>query len=362
MTVRLILIAITLGCLIAGCSKKEEPTPPAPAEETTTAAPAPEPVEEATAPAAEPAPAPEEPQATKIGDKAALLEGLTYIKGDPVTFKEGQFYVVEFWATWCPPCRTTIPHLTEVQKKFKDKGVTVLGISNEKDLEKIKAFVTEQGEKMDYTVAMDGERKVSSGYMDAYKQTGIPTAFIVDGKGNVAWVGHPMNKMDEVLEQVIAGTFDPDAYAKAEAEKKAAMKELSELFQKYMADLTSGATIETTRPTAEKILECDIPMALNALAWQIATMENVDEANRDYETAMKAITKANTATDNKDPQVLDTYAMILSKTDKLKEAVAVQQKAVDLSADNERAQAELKKHLEAFQKALAEEAAAAPAE
>jgi len=43
---------------------------------------------------------------------------------------KGKVVLVEFWATWCPPCRTSIPHLTEVQKKFKDKGVVVLGISD----------------------------------------------------------------------------------------------------------------------------------------------------------------------------------------------------------------------------------------
>jgi len=61
----------------------------------------------------------------KLGDKAASLDGLTYVKGEPVTFKEGKVYVVEFWATWCGPCKTSIPHLTEIQKKYKDKNVTV---------------------------------------------------------------------------------------------------------------------------------------------------------------------------------------------------------------------------------------------
>ena len=304
------------------------------------------------APTPEPKPAPVEVPAANLGDKAASLDGLTMIKGDPVSFADGKVYVVEFWATWCGPCRTSIPHLTEVQKKFADKGVTVIGISNENDLEKVKGFVAEQGEKMEYTVAMDPKRTVSAGYMTAYKQRGIPTAFIVNGKGKVAWVGHPMSGMDEVLEEVIAGTFDSAAYAKAKAEKKAAEEELGKLFQKYVTDLSGGVGIEATRPTAEKIMESDNPMALNALAWQIMSIPNVDDANRDMETALKAATKANTETNGEDPMILDTYALALSKTGKLEEAIAAQEKAITLAAGNERMQADMKIRMEAMKKSL----------
>ena len=133
--------------------------------------------------------------------KAAALDGLTYIKGDAVSLEEGKVYVVEFWATWCPPCKVSVPHLTEIQKQFKDKGVTVIGISNEKNLDTVKSFVASQGEKMNYTVAVDIEGKAVDGYMAAFKQNGIPTAFVVNGRGNIAWVGHPMDGLDEALKQ-----------------------------------------------------------------------------------------------------------------------------------------------------------------
>ncbi|MHC4855697.1 MAG: peroxiredoxin family protein [Planctomycetota bacterium] len=187
LTTLILTIAIS-ATLIIGCSKKE--------------------------PAAEPAP--ETATKSQLGQKAAALEGLTYVKGQPVTLTEGKVYVVEFWATWCPPCRTSIPHLTEIQKQFKDKGVTVIGISNE-GVNTVNPFVEKMGDKMDYTVAVDTGGKAGAGYMDAFGQGGIPTAFIVDAKGNIAWVGHPMDGMDEVLALIVAGTYDPEAYAKAKA-------------------------------------------------------------------------------------------------------------------------------------------------
>ena len=351
-SVHLFLVTIIVAGLLAGCSKKEEPTetpqaqpPAAPKTEKPVAS------EPAATAKPEPAPIPE-PEPAQLGDKAASLNGLTMIKGDPVSFQEGKVYVVEFWATWCPPCKVSIPHLTEVQEQFKDKGVTVIGISSENDLERVKGFVTGQGEKMEYTVAMDPKRTVSAGYMEAYKQGGIPTAFIVDGKGNVAWVGHPMMDLDEVLEQVVAGTFDPAAYAKAKAEKEAAERELRKLFMEYFTAIQNGATIEESRPTAEKIIETNNPMALNALAWNILSQPDVDDAKRDMKTALKAATKANNESGGENPMILDTYALALSKTGKLAEAVAAQEKAVALADGNKQMQADMKIRLEKFKAAL----------
>src|SRR5215510_2305725 len=73
--------------------------------------------------------------AADLGDPAAELNITKWVKGEPVRVMGGDqnIYVVEFWATWCPPCRTSIPHLTELQKRFQDKKVFVVGITDEKD-------------------------------------------------------------------------------------------------------------------------------------------------------------------------------------------------------------------------------------
>ena len=206
----LILTIAVSAALSIGCSKKE-PTPQLASNDIDKPA--------AAEPVPTPEPTPPLTPETKIqkqpAKKAAALEGLTYVKGQPVTLTEGKVYVVEFWATWCLPCRTSIPHLTEIQKQFKDKGVTVIGISDE-PVKTVKPFVENMGDKMDYTVAVDTEGKADAGYIDAYNPDNtIPFACIVDARGNVAWFGHPMDGMDEVLALVVAGTYDPAAYAKA---------------------------------------------------------------------------------------------------------------------------------------------------
>src|SRR5262249_55752858 len=67
-------------------------------------------------------------QSLGIGDPAPKLEVKSFVKGEPVKeFEPGKNYVVEFWATWCGPCKATIPHLTELQKKHPE--VAFIGVS-----------------------------------------------------------------------------------------------------------------------------------------------------------------------------------------------------------------------------------------
>ena len=86
-------------------------------------------------------------QTLKLGDPAPKLEVKEFVKGDPLKgFEPGKTYVVEFWATWCGPCRTSIPHLTELQKKYPD--ITFGGVSVfEQEPEGVKPFVEKWGKR-----------------------------------------------------------------------------------------------------------------------------------------------------------------------------------------------------------------------
>jgi thiol-disulfide isomerase/thioredoxin len=133
-----------------------------------------------------------------LGEPAARLAIKDWAKGKAVDVRDGKaVYVVEFWATWCGPCRVSIPHLSELQKRWKNKGVVIVGVSDE-PASTVKPFVEKMGDKMDYLVACDDNRLTYSGYMEAYGFNGIPTAFIVGRDGRVQWTGHPMNGLDKV--------------------------------------------------------------------------------------------------------------------------------------------------------------------
>ncbi len=182
--------------------------------------------------------------AAELGDPAAPLKIAEWIKGGPVSLADAkgkQIVVVEFWATWCPPCRTSIPHLTELAKKFKDKDVVIVGISDEKP-QVVKAFVEKMGPKMDYVVAIDDDNATAEGYMRAYGQNGIPHAFVVDKQGRVVWHGHPMGGLEKALEEVVAGKLDLDKVRK----RTRAEAQLQEYFQLLAqgGDETKAAALE----------------------------------------------------------------------------------------------------------------------
>src|SRR5262245_60094525 len=91
----------------------------------------------------------------KVGDPAPRQADMDFIKGDRVArLDRGKVYVIEFWGTWCGPCRAIIPHLTRLQQKHKD--VIFIGVSAyERDPKGVKAFVDRMGDKMAYRVALD---------------------------------------------------------------------------------------------------------------------------------------------------------------------------------------------------------------
>jgi len=221
--------------------------------------------------------------AAELGDAAKPLDIKEWIKGGPLKLEDGKgktIYVVEFWATWCPPCRTSIPHLTELQKKLKDKGVVFIGVSDEEP-GVVKKFVDKMGEKMDYVVAIDGGR-TSEGYMEAFDIGGIPHAFVVDKEGKIAWQGHPMDGLDVALDEMLAGKYDLEA-AKAKAKKAAELEkkqgEIQIKLQRFAQALMAGDDSEET-----KQLEAEL-VALEKEHGNILGGEKFDPA--DFRTRVK---------------------------------------------------------------------------
>ena len=105
-------------------------------------------------------------------------EGLTLEK------LKGKVVVVEFWATWCPPCRASIPHLVSLRDKLDKSKVEIIGLTDEPK-EKVDGFAKDM--KMNYSV---GYGSTSGG---DYGVRGIPHAFIIGTDGLIAWDGHPMD-------------------------------------------------------------------------------------------------------------------------------------------------------------------------
>ena len=182
-----------------------------------------------------------------IGDPAPDLKVSKWVKGSPVTgFETGKVYVVEFWATWCGPCRQSIPHLTEIAHQFNSKA-TFVGVDVwENDEKAVAKFVNGMGEKMDYTVGIDtADTFMANQWMKAAGQGGIPTAFIVNQSSRIAWIGHPMAGLDKALAKVVEGKWDL-----AQAKKRAAAEvKMQNLYNEAM----KGTDEETLQKMAKEI-------------------------------------------------------------------------------------------------------------
>jgi thiol-disulfide isomerase/thioredoxin len=314
----------------------------------------------------------------KVGDPAPKLQVAKWVQGEPVKeFQRDKAYLVEFWATWCGPCRVSIPHLNEIHAKFKDKGLVVIGQDCwEKDESLVAPFIEKMGDKMTYRVALDDKSgsdkgKMAETWMEAAGRNGIPSAFLVDKTGVIAWIGHPMELKEPVIEQVLEGKFDlKKAAAESEtlAKNQDQLMKLSRQFAQAMQEkqwdqaesslaelgkllpeeqrpnlgtarfalLLSKGDSKGAAKLAGEVSDAnkDNAMLQNQLAWELLTHEGVKD--RDLQLAETIATRANQASENKNPAFLDTLARALFMQGKKDKAVELQEKAVTLASEDQR--------------------------
>jgi len=318
-----------------------------------------------------PSPAEDQPPVTlKVGDHAPELAPAKWLKGEPVAkFEKGKIYIVEFWATWCGPCRQSIPHLSKLQGEYKD--ITFIGQDCwERDAAGVPAFVEKMGEQMNYRVALDDmsvepRGKMAKTWMAAAGQNGIPTAFVVDKETKIAWIGHPM-ELDGVLKQIAAGGFDAKKAAAERDAKQALMMKFSAAMRKNdydgaiaavdeivksdpaMAD--RGAVIKFNLLLQKKDYSAawelgktfpetfkDNAQALNDLAWMIVNPKASIE-KPDLDLALALASRAVEASKGENGQILDTLARAYFVKGDLDKAVETQSKAVSKASDEQKSQ------------------------
>jgi thiol-disulfide isomerase/thioredoxin len=188
---------------------------------------------------------------SKIGDLAPSLRVKQWIKGTPVKrFEKGKVYIIEFWATWCQPCMASMPHLSDLARKYKGKlNVVAIDIYEEKGttLKQVKAVVEKMGDKMDFNVATEDPRFTVRDWLVNWsvKNDGIPETFIINTQGKMAWIGEPWN-VDEVLNKVVANTWSANDINELAAQKK---------FNKYLSDLDESLLKKIYKPV--KVLYSD---------------------------------------------------------------------------------------------------------
>jgi thiol-disulfide isomerase/thioredoxin len=108
----------------------------------------------------------------------------------------GRPLLIEFWATWCPPCRASIAHLNDLDKKYHDRRLEIVGVTGE-DKTVVERFRART--PMHYAVALDADQALAA----QFQVESIPQAWLFDKDGRVVWSGHPMQLDEQIIARVL---------------------------------------------------------------------------------------------------------------------------------------------------------------
>lgn len=316
-----------------------------------------------------------QPVTLKEGSPAPSISEAHWIKGDRISaFEKGQVYVIEFWATWCGPCRMSMPHLSELANEYKGK-VTFMSFNSKerayfKDktqdyFARVKEFVQKLGDGIDYNVAIDGpEETLWKNWLTAAGFSSIPKAFIVGRDGNIAWMGHP-DDMENVLAAIV------NNYTDAQKEKmKAQAKMLSDRWMTLARPLREAkankdyaaiiaitdTSIASVKPSMRSYLKtirfealCHSdkaaarkygqeliqalrrdPISLYSIGRDIVFEDPSPDYEPDYELGLRFLQAAASRSDSFDQPVLSGLAKAYFRTGNVAEAVKLQKQVLQL--------------------------------
>lgn len=296
--------------------------------------------------------------ATDLGDDAPPLKIEKWIKGGPVDLAAGKgknVYVVEFWATSHGACRATIPHLTGLQRRLKDKNVVIIGVSTDvfpKNRQNVEPFVKRMGARMEYVVALDtSDGATGKAYREPLGNPSVPYAFVIDTQGKLVWHGQTYVGLTEVLDAVLSGKYDIKSLAEISKKVEEDFRKVVDLIGKYGAAARKTTDVKALAAQGQQIMELGHKnaMLMNQFAWII--LEDREITARDLALALRAAKAAYDASEGVDIAVLDTYARALFGNGKVKEAIEIQKKAIKLAAGDEERRQSLEQTLKRYQAA-----------
>lgn len=171
----------------------------------------------------------------KVGDPAPPVSFGAFLKGKPIgKLENGHMYLLDFWATWCTPCKLLMPHLSKVAERYKGK-VDVLSVDvyergpedkpYSANLSKLKRFMKGAQNGMTFPVAMDDDRETMGRTWVEASAPGVPLGILIDGDGRVAWIGYPGDELGSIIRLALDGKLSADEIKASQARQDARIAE-----------------------------------------------------------------------------------------------------------------------------------------
>ncbi len=127
----------------------------------------------------------------------AMPFSLPDLQGKVHGLPEGEVVLLNFWATWCPPCRKEMPSMAALHRKYADRGLKIVAVSVDRDINDLSAFVREY--RLPFQVLHDADSTVSHGY-SVFR---YPETFLIDRQGKVRY--HLVGAVEWMSEPIIEG-------------------------------------------------------------------------------------------------------------------------------------------------------------
>ena len=311
-----------------------------------------------------------------VGDPAPPIPEVKWVRGEPISsWTPGHVYLVDFWATWCPPCVKGLRHLQTLHEQLAGQNVHMVALAiwptptSQPPEELLKRFP-----ELSYSIAIDSDNAVADTFMPPTRSTGLPNTILIDRRGRLVWVGAPGDGLEDALEAVVEGEYDIATAREADlvrhraetfigeasrAERIGEFRAAIELIEQaiavdpdrfsayrgwqYEIALLRLEDGDAARKIADEVLASTQgrdPYVLYVLATRIVT--NYDDTPphlRDLDLALRCATGA---VENRDPPDYDSVsllAQVYALRGRFDLSAETQQRAVELASDQERAAA-----------------------
>jgi len=303
-------------------------------------------------------------QTLEVGRAAPGLDIKKWFNGSETTIAPGKVHIIEFWSTTNGGSRKAIPHLNDLHKRYAEKGLVIIGITDE-SVEAVDTFMRAQGSRMSYLVGVDRNKSTSRAWVQAAELKGPPASFVVDRSGRVVFIGtalHP--EFDRAVTLTLAGRYDPKKEKAARpaleaAERAGKLRNWRQAYKHFDDVVAIDRAIfwhvmlrkfemmlaeEQNREAAYAYLKQQMEEyaqdteVLGAIARDIAANPKYTAEQRDLDVAMAAATAMAQSAGGKSAESLSTMALVLNARGEHAEAVEKQMEAWMIATPEDKAE------------------------